>query len=624
MSEPVTLRMAFRLNQKKVLRDLILHQAGTIEKACVEGVMNGVDAGATKISVEIGEKTIRIVDNGKGFRSLQEIQDWFGTIGMEHDPSERKRFGRFRMGRGQLFKFGRNCWRSNTFAMDVDIRSEEWEDNTVPEPPFQVTQGLEKVKGCDITIDLYEPLVPSDALSISRELGRMIKYVDVEVSVNGAVVNKDPAKQKWDIVTDDAYINLRDTGALTVFNDGIYVMTISSYRYGTGGEIVSRGPFTGINYARNDIDASDPKWRRIRKLIEKRSTENVRKKPRLSDHEREFVAKQLADGTYDAEDARDMRILFDVTGRAWAPGTLENHLQRHSVPAVTVAPEGDFKADTLMQKGLAFVFASRTLDMFGVETLEELIAVLEKRVKNFDWPRHTTVLDYERATAGLSDRHRIVDDESLTAKERFLINFLRSIYHRCCGCQEKPRRLVVGESETANGWTDGATYIALRRDHVQRAESLEGWLYIAELIHHEQTHQDATTEQHNHTPEFYRAFHDTLREGFLRRFVGYAVAEFPSALAAADRSLTRRQARTLDKLAKAGHSQDAVFARMKELERLEKVAESLAPSRRKKTARARQNEADAAPEKTTEKRSARRHVVEERVTADRAPQLNLL
>lgn len=28
-----TLRMGFRLNQKKVLRDLILHQAGTIEKA---------------------------------------------------------------------------------------------------------------------------------------------------------------------------------------------------------------------------------------------------------------------------------------------------------------------------------------------------------------------------------------------------------------------------------------------------------------------------------------------------------------------------------------------------------------------------------------------------------------
>src|SRR5690606_27075562 len=114
---------------------------------------------------------------------------------------------------------------------------------------------------------------------------------------------------------------------------------------------------------------------------------------------------------------------------------------------------------------------------------------------------------------------------SLTAKERFLLEFLRSTYRRCFDWRgPHPRRLVAGESETAEAWTDGATYIAIRRDHIKSAENLNGWLYIAELLHHEQTHQDPTTDQHTHTPEFYHAFHDgVLRDGFIRQFVSYAL-----------------------------------------------------------------------------------------------------
>lgn len=598
MARTQTRRMGFRLNQKKVLRDLILHQAGTLEKACVEGVMNGIDAGASTISIEIGERTIRITDDGKGFRSLQEIRDWFGTIGLEHSPDEQKRFGRFRMGRGQMFKYGRNTWRSNTFQMEVDIRSSEWEDPSVEEPPFHVTEGLPTVPGCDITIELYEPLVPSEVMSVSRELARMVKYSDARILINGTAVNKPPTEQKWDIVTNDAYINLRDTGTLVVYNDGIYVMSLPSYRFGTGGEVVSRGVFTGLNYARNDIDSSDPKWKRIRQVIQKHSQEKVRKKPRLADHEREFIAKQVADGTYKGDDIRDLRILYDATGRAWSLNSIVSHLSRNAIPAVTVAPEGDFKADTLMQRNTAFVFSERTLDLFEVGSVKELITLLHKRIRYFHWPEKVKILSYKEATKGLSDTHRIVPDEALTEKERFLLNFLRHTYRRCFGWQDKPRRLVAGESETAHAWTDGATFIAIAREHIRNAENLEGWLYVAELLHHEQTHDDPTTDQHTHTPEFYRAFHDTLIGGFIRRFVGHAVADFPNALKSAGRTITKRYARTLDKLVRAGHLRDEAYARMSELERIEKVAAEL-KSRKSKPPRAAAGRRTTKPAKTT-------------------------
>lgn len=574
--------LGFRLNQKKVLRDLILHQAGTLEKACVEGVMNGIDAGASIVQVDISSERIRIRDNGRGFQSMQEINDYFGTIGMEHDPSERKRFGRFRMGRGQMFKYGVNHWRSNTFSMQVDIKSPEWEDPNVEEPPFFVTEGLDQVDGCDIEIILYQPLLPSDVLSVSQEVERMVKYVDVTVEVNGKAVNRDPAKEKWDVVTDDAYIRLKSTGGLEIYNDGIYVMTLTAHRYGTGGVVVSKGVFQGINYARNEIDSEDPKWSRIRQYLKQDSTKRVRSKPRLNDSEREFLATQIVAGEYKAYDVHLLEILYDTTGRAWSGHAIMNHMNRRRVPVITVADEGDFRADTLMQRNLAFVLSKRTQDMFGASSPQELVRILRERAILPNWVRSFEAVDFEVVAKDLSADHRIIDDEALTPKELFLLNFLRGVFDYTVGYGKAKRRLVVGESEIANAWTDGATYIALRRDHLRQAENILGWGYIAELIHHENTHEDRSSAQHLHTPEFYRAYHDgALHDGFVRSFVTRCVQEFPNALARAERAMTKRQAKVFDWFARAEISRDRVYEMMEEVRLLEATRDAARTNMRK-------------------------------------------
>lgn len=236
---------------------------------------------------------------------------------------------------------------------------------------------------------------------------------------------------------------------------------------------------------------------------------------------------------------------------------------------------------------------------------------MKKRFPYFKWPDNVQVLPYEQAVEGLSDYYRIIPDGELTEKERFLVGFLRTTYQRCFNWDDHPRRLVVGESDIAEAWTDGSTYIALRRDHVAQADHLKGWLYIAELIHHEQTHQDPTTEQHLHTPEFYPAFHDTaLQDGFIRNFVEYAVATFPAALDRAGRILTQKQAKTFDKLVRAGHKREAIYERMQELARLNAVAAEIQkrskakPSTKANTARrkaknTRNNSAKPVPHETT-------------------------
>ena len=54
----------------KLLLDVIKRQAGTLHKAVLEGIMNGIEAGATRVDIAYVAKpkpTLRITDNGKGF-----------------------------------------------------------------------------------------------------------------------------------------------------------------------------------------------------------------------------------------------------------------------------------------------------------------------------------------------------------------------------------------------------------------------------------------------------------------------------------------------------------------------------------------------------------------------------
>ena len=53
----VSERRRFGMHQN-LLYDVILRQAGTLQKAVLEGVMNGVDARATRIDIQITKDTV--------------------------------------------------------------------------------------------------------------------------------------------------------------------------------------------------------------------------------------------------------------------------------------------------------------------------------------------------------------------------------------------------------------------------------------------------------------------------------------------------------------------------------------------------------------------------------------
>src|ERR1700733_14420898 len=64
---------------KDIIHSLISRQAGTLAKALLEAIMNAIDAGSTRVAVRLGATGFSVSDDGRGFRSKQEIENWFAV-----------------------------------------------------------------------------------------------------------------------------------------------------------------------------------------------------------------------------------------------------------------------------------------------------------------------------------------------------------------------------------------------------------------------------------------------------------------------------------------------------------------------------------------------------------------
>lgn len=244
---------------RKLLLDVIGRQAGSLDKAILEGVMNAVEAMAEaklakpRVDIEFSEAAegkpahLRISDKGKGIRDEAEIEAFFETFGTPHTESETAIWKQFRMGRGQLFNFGVNRWRTATFNLTVDVAN--WGLD------YEFENDLEFVQGCVIDIDLYKNPVGngySSAEALKAAVKKQIEFMAVPVFFNGERLSTDPATLTWDDEDEYAYYLWARGANLTVFNLGALCKTIPASDAGVTGVVVSKQQLK-INFARNDI-----------------------------------------------------------------------------------------------------------------------------------------------------------------------------------------------------------------------------------------------------------------------------------------------------------------------------------------------------------------------------------
>lgn len=523
-SERRTLKMHPRL-----LWDVIHRQAGSLSKAILEGVMNVVDAGGTHCEIKIDRKSFSIIDDGKGFKDMSEIENFFETFGYPHDEGDAT-YGRFRMGRGQIFSFGASRWRSNTFSMNVDLRPMKDEKGNDFALGYEFSDGNKQVDGCRIEVDLYDQLKPSELDAAIRDIQDYVKFVSIPVTLNGKTISTDPTKEKWDMETDDFYVKKRASGSLDVYNQGVLVQKYSSYRFGVSGLVVSKKPLE-VNFARNDVVSSCKIFKKVVKFLNDDSLVQAKKAP-LTDSQRDNFARRLVAGEISLGEVGDSRIITDVTGSHHKFSIFEN-LAKFS-RTISIAPRGDRVGEVAHTRKMAFFVTPETAERFGAETPEQFLAaiknIFDENGRNSVFLKNVKAVERNAFLNEISSHHEPLKDSELNKAERIALKAIRLGYKTLVwnglrydqihmtndfnhsgkrGYDEIFRKVSVGVSDTADAWTNGTTDTWINRKNLKLVrDGLDGMIRIAGLLLHEQLHEGPSTGTHDHGMEFYERYHN--------------------------------------------------------------------------------------------------------------------
>lgn len=544
----------FRMHSK-LLFDVILRQAGSLSKAVLEAVMNSVDAKAKQCVISVTEDKVIIDDNGVGFKSQTEIENWFEEFGRPHDENEQKVYGRFRMGRGQLFAYGVNVWKTNRFQMSVDVKHNGLD--------YELRALKPSAPGCHIEMTLYERLLPSDIHQIVQTLKVWCKYAPIDIVLNGTKINCRPEKESWSYEIDEAYIRLDDSAQMRIYNQGVLVLEFPKNRFGSGGAIVTKKELE-VNFARNDIQSSCPVWRKIRPMVDTWAAQRISKKRSLDDSQRYNLRLRWVRGESQAKELHLAALFTAVTGRHYTLGQVGDYDFNFRL---TFAPKGDVCGDTIHRQKIAFVLSTTILDDMGFADGGEFArwAKTQHICGQRIWSRPRELVSFSKLVEGLNTTFTLLDDKELTPKEQLWMRVLRDAsYH---ASRQLPadaienftnRKFVLGESTMAEGWTDAESFVAISRNYMRDLKfDVSSFTKLGGLTLHELCHQNPDFSEHDHDQTFYEKFHD-YSEKFVSSFVDRCVNRFPAIFEQERRRLSKEQLKTLDKVTKIQRIDDAI------------------------------------------------------------------
>lgn len=509
-------RRGFRVSTA-IIRNLIRAQAGTLGKAVLEYVMNAIDAGSDEVRIDLNQDSVTIKDRGRGFTTRQEIEEWFENFGFEHEENDHRTYGKFGIGRAQLWNFASTFWRTHTFSMDVDIRAKGLD--------YDLAEGLDPIEGTLVVGKFYEPLGLREQVEFEREFSSLVKYSHVPVYLNGEKISKVPQSEKWTHDTEDAWVLLNNSRALDVYNQGILVRSYSSFMVGSGGVVVTKpGISFELNMARNDVLQHSCKvWKKLKPILQSMVDKSQAKKADQSEATLANVALRLISGEVQLDNVREFRLIKDISGRG---STLEQFfraaLRRGGV--VCVGEKGDPVMESIHRQNLAFVITPDTLGRFGAESASALASLL-KRI-HWRWMRLDDLAfsdDVQKLRDLVQANMVRIPDSKLAPAEKAIILAIRRYdmlirravtaagYGATNPDEDYRRKIVAGEAPSAFAWTDGQTYIALEKKTLALAkQGLPGIITIANILVHEYLHRSDSTDTHAHDQQFYESFENVV------------------------------------------------------------------------------------------------------------------
>ncbi|WP_034948949.1 ATP-binding protein [Erwinia oleae] len=531
------MRHPFELDPQ-IIHHIIYSQAGSIGKAVIELIMNSVDAAAGAVTVDITQEGFSCRDDGRGFTSYDDVKRYFGRFGTPHQEGDAT-YGRFRLGRGQIMAHARTVWRSQRWQMSVDTRVMGYH--------YDLEEIAEIEPGCCIRGEWYEPLSSQERMSCIQEIRDLVRYTPVSVCLNGTLISRQPAKETWDAEDDVAWYRLREDGALSIYNQGVLVRHDPGHIWGTGGLIVSKKPLA-LNVSRTEIlRKTCPVWKVVAARFGELAADfsDNQGKHRKTEARREKTARALLAGEGDLQKLMNgEEVITLLPGKRHV--TLEHFIRKcRYYPAATdkncftlVRYARDVpRGEIIARAGIAPVVHPVTLARFGCFEPDEFMECLSRVRANLlafreqlpgqqrwgaGWQTDLALVDFDTLSANFIDRTQMVSEKQLDKETRRAWTALRwclAQYAAVCSGGEsgyqsrsyggKRFQILLGESTSADAWTDGDTYIAYNIDIVRRLKSdaLQTASLLFSLTEHEVAHEGDSMDC-GHDEAFYQRFHD--------------------------------------------------------------------------------------------------------------------
>lgn len=521
----------------QIIHHIIYSQAGSIGKAIIELLMNSVDAGATSVRLSMTKSGFNCRDDGRGFASREDVLRYFGRFGTPHQEGDAT-YGRFRLGRGQIMAHATTEWSSNSWKMTVDTRSMGYN--------YDLDDLSEGTPGCTIEGNWYEPLNDLELMSAIQEIRDLVRYTTIAVELNGKIITRDPSSEKWDFEDEWAYYRAKEEGPVSIYNQGVLVRHDSSHVWGAGGLIVSKQAID-LNVSRTEIlRKTCVVWKPIAKQFGQLANEVS---ARLGDHRktearREKNARALLSG-----DPQITSIFQREEVITLLPGkrhvTLQDFIRRarrdHKGKITIVEYGNDVpKGEAIARDGIIQVVHPQTLERFGCNGQEDFQEVLERAIANVSeaftngktwseedlvrWFPMPELVSFSTLRDAFVERTQIVSEKTALDKETrrawvALRWCIQQYAGACSGAKrytdgrmayDEPRmHVLLGESNSAEAWTDGDSYLAINVRIVKRliAEPLKTAAYIFGLVEHEIAHKGDSLEC-GHDEAFYQRYHD--------------------------------------------------------------------------------------------------------------------
>jgi hypothetical protein len=512
----------------EIIFSLIKAQAGTLGKAVAECVMNSIDAFADRIDIRFDAHTLIVKDNGQGFRDRDEVLAWFEVLGFPHDEGNHRRFGKFGMGRAQLWSFASTVWRTNDFELDVNIKERGLD--------YELRELVQPSPGLTIEGQFYEPLGLAGVQNFEREVVDLVRFAPAKIYLNGKLISLDPAKEEWTTETEQFWMKLEESrsGHLVVYNQGVLVCHMHAGRHRVSGVVCTKPGYPlELNMARNMVLESQCKvWRRIAAHFP--DTSEPRKKAAIERPSEHALADEIALYLKKDKPSADEIIEFfsiptltTVAGR-WT--SLSGAFSYNSPKVVCAAPKGDTLGKLAQTRKLALVLDKKSMARFGATNVEEFGKTLIDFVNRVDeedagqWtvrhlretlPRITWANDVPTALPELENECEVLGDKDLDEMEKTALNALgrikwdlRRLTNTSAPTGSKwadPNwmrllDLYVGTSPTRKAWTDGSTRLVFERKTFGKLvrEGISGWCALLRLYAIEYLHDQSSFARKEH------------------------------------------------------------------------------------------------------------------------------